>query len=75
MNDEDVTHVTRNHSVPPEIKLIIDLTASAAMIYYATHPDCLDDLRPKMQGYWDRFVHRVSIWVTRQDIRSLPEID
>lgn len=76
MNDEDVTRVTRNaKSSHDELKLIVDLVASAAMIYYVTHPNALDNLRDVARAQWSRFVHRVSVWTARQDIRSLPETD
>lgn len=76
MSADDVTHVTRNkRRVPPELKLILDLVTSAALLYYATHPDCLDGLGDKLRPYRDRFVHHVSVWAARQDIRSLPETD
>lgn len=76
MSDEDVTHVTRNRrTVPPELKLVIDLVASVAVMYYATHPDCLDGAREVVARRWQRIVHRVSVWAATQDIRSLPETE
>lgn len=76
MTDPDVTPVTRNKGrLPDEVKVIIDLAASAAMIYYVTHPECLDNLGEKMGRVWGKVVHRVSVWAARQDIRSLPETD
>jgi hypothetical protein len=76
MTRDDVTHVTRNRrEVPPELKLLIDLVASAAVIYYATHPACLDDIGTTARRQWGKVRHRVSVWTTRQDIRSLPETD
>lgn len=76
MTDEDVTPVTRNkRRAPEEVKLLFDLAASAAMIYYVTHPDCLDNLGDKTRAIWGKFVHRVSVWTARQDIRSLPETE
>jgi hypothetical protein len=74
MTDEDVTHVTRNSKgLPPELKVVIDLVTGIAMIYYVTHPDCLDNLGDTARRYWDKFVHHVSVWAARQDIRTLPE--
>ena len=76
MTDDDVTPVTRNRKrAPDELKLMIDLVASAAMIYYVTHPDCLDNLGEKARHAWRRIIHHVSVWAARQDIRSLPETD
>lgn len=76
MNDDDVTHVTRNRKrVPPELKVVIDLAASVAMIYYVTHPDCLDSLGDTARSYWSKLRHHVSVWSARQDIRTLPETD
>lgn len=76
MTDDDVTRVTRNDKRPTEeIKLAIDLIASAAMIYYVTHPDCLDDIGAAVKVRWARFMHAVSVWNTRQAIRSLPETE
>lgn len=76
MNEQDVTRVTRNRrSVPPEVKLLVDIIASIAMIYYVTHPDCIDGVRPAIRKHWSRVVHRVSVWTATQDIRSLPETD
>lgn len=76
MTDDDVTPVTRNRKRPPEeVKLVIDLVASAAMIYYVTHPDCLEGLHDKARRGWSKVVHHVSVWAARQDIRSLPETD
>ena len=76
MNNEDVTHDTRNHQTAyAEIKLVVDLLASAALIYYATHPDCLSDVGEHTRRLWGKVVHHVSVWVTRQNIRNLPETD
>lgn len=76
MNEDDVTHVTRNSGKGhEELKLFIDLLASAAMLYYVTHPEMFDGLGDKARHQWGRFVHQVSIWTARQDIRSLPETD
>lgn len=75
MNDDDVTPVTRNRSIPPEVKLAIDLLTSAAIIYYVTHPDCLDQLKGATLRHWSRVMHHLSVWTARQDIRSLPETD
>lgn len=76
MNDPDVTRVTRNRrTVPPEIKLVVDIIVSAAMIYYVTHPDCIETGRTAARRHWSKVVHRVSVWTARQDIRSLPETD
>lgn len=88
MNDEDVTPVTRNEETPPkaltpgrrrtlapELKLVVDTAVGIAMIYYITHPDCLEKGREVVKQYWTRVVHRVSIWTAQQDIRSLPQVD
>lgn len=76
MNDQDVTPVTRNkRTLPPEVKLAVDLIASVAMIYYVTHPDCLEKGRDAARIYLARIRHRVSVWSATQDIRSLPEVD
>lgn len=76
MTDEDVTDVTRNKKrLWPEVKVAIDLIASAAMIYYATHPDCLDGLGDKVKQYWEKLRHQMSVWATRQSIRTLPETE
>lgn len=76
MTDEGVTHVTRNQrALPPEVKLVIDLLASAGMLYYVTHPDMFDDLGATVRVYWGKLTHRVSIWSARQEIRTLPETD
>lgn len=76
MTDPDVTPVTRNgRHVPDELKLAFDLLATAAMIYYVTHPDAPDRLRDTVATAWSKFVHKVSIWAARQDIRTLPETD
>lgn len=75
MNDEDVTHVTRNEKGHPELKLLIDLVTSAALLYYATHPDCLDGVGDNLRKQWGKVVHRLSVWATYASIRSLPETD
>lgn len=76
MTDDDVTPVTRNkRRTPDELKLVIDLFATAGAIYYVTHPDCLSQLREKTHEVASRVAHRVSVWAARQDIRSLPETD
>ena len=76
MNEEDVTHVTRNHRhVPEEVKLLIDLAASAAMFYYVTHPECIDEITTYVKRKWTQFVHAVSVWNTQQEIRNLPETE
>jgi hypothetical protein len=76
MTDEDVTPVTRNvRRVPEEAKLLTDLLVSAAMIYYVTHPECIDTLKDHAKEWWGKLVHQVSVWAAQQDIRSLPETD
>lgn len=76
MNDDDVTRVTRNDKNDhPELKLLADLVVGMAMLYYATHPDCLDNLGDVARRHWSKFVHQVSVWTARQDIRTLPETD
>lgn len=78
MTPEDVTDVTGNkqrRSVPPELKLLIDFAASAALLYYATHPDCLDGISDRLRAYRDRAAHKMSVWATWWSIRSLPETD
>lgn len=79
MSDEDVTHVTRNGKDHAELKLAIDLLTSAALLYYATHPDCLDGIGDVIRDKWQTFRAKVSylnaVMRTKQGIDTLPETD
>lgn len=76
MNDEDVTHVTRNAKRDySELKLLVDVVTGVAALYYMTHPDCLDGLGEKVNKWRAKLAHKVSVWATRWDIRTLPETD
>lgn len=78
MNEQDVTDVTRNNvdvDKYAELKVVFDLITWVGMLYVMTHPDAFEQIGEKGKAYWSQFVHRVSIWTARQDIRSLPETE
>jgi hypothetical protein len=74
MNEENVTDVTRNDGLA-ELKVIVDLLVWLLGIYMITHPDTFDKLGDIARQQWRRFIHTLSIWTARQDIRSLPETE
>lgn len=74
MNPEDVTLVTRNDRYP-EWRLLLDALGWVGIVYLWTHPDAFDTMCETAGRYWTRFVHTVSVWAARQDIRSLPETE
>lgn len=76
MNDDDVTHVTRNkRDLPPEVKLVVDVIVMVGTIYYLTHPDCLDTFGELVKREWKRVWFTVSVGKAQHEIRSLPEVD
>lgn len=80
MNEEDVTHVTRNKKRDySELKLVIDIVTGIGALYIMTHPEALDDLLTNANSMARRIAtklaHQVSVWAARQDIRNLPETD
>lgn len=78
MTDPDVTRVTRNSKVSDpyaELKLIGDFFVWVGLLYVITHPDAFEKLGDTARRYWRKFVHLLSVWTARQDIRSLPETE
>ena len=74
MTEENVTLVTRNEKYP-ELKVALDLVVWVGFLYFLTHPDAFDRAKDKARHYRVQFVHLVSVWTFRQDIRSLPETE
>ncbi len=74
MNDPNVTHVTRNDNYA-ELKVLFDLVAWVVMLYLMIHPEAFDRIPEIARGWWRKFVHAISVWTARQDIRSLPETE
>lgn len=69
---EVVTVVTRNDKAH-KLKLIVDVATTLAVLYYLQHPDVTDTIEAATRKFIAKCLHRVSVWNTVQEIRSLPE--
>lgn len=64
--------------VKSDREIVVDIATSLiglAITYYVLNPSAVDDLKQWVNRQVDRLAHKLSVWSTRQSIRSLPETD